>query len=123
MFPGMGAHSLLKRRVGDRLARQLIEDGKTRTAEELYELGLIDVLCEKGEGEKAVREYVAAHQQRFATDLTLKRVRQRTDALSRGELIDIVDLWIDLALTLSEADLRRMDCLARHQERRRATAA
>ena len=122
MFPGMGAHSLLKRRVGDRLARQLIEDGKTRTAEELYELGLIDVLCEKGEGEKAVREYVAAHQQRFATDLTLKRVRQRTDALSRGELIDIVDLWIDLALTLSEADLRRMDCLARHQERRRATA-
>jgi DSF synthase len=121
LFPGMGAHSLLKRRVGDRLARQLIEDGKTRTAEELYELGLIDVLCEKGEGEKAVREYVEAHKQRFATDLTLKRVRQRTDALSRGELIDIVDLWVDLALTLSEADLRRMDCLARHQERRRAT--
>ena len=69
------------------------------------------------------RASVEAHKQRFATDLTLKRVRQRTDALSRGELIDIVDLWIDLALTLSEADLRRMDCLARHQERRRATAA
>ena len=50
-------------------------------------------------------------------------MRQRTDAITRAELIDIVDLWIDLALTLGEADLRRMDCLARHQERRRAAVA
>jgi DSF synthase len=32
LFPGMGAYSFLKRRVGDRTARMLIEDGKTRTA-------------------------------------------------------------------------------------------
>jgi DSF synthase len=123
MFPGMGAHSFLKRRVGERLARQLIEDGKTRTADELHELGLIDLVCGKGEGEAVLRQHLAGRRDRFATDLTLKRVRQRADALGRGELIDIVDLWVDLALGLSEADLRRMDCLARHQERRRATAA
>jgi DSF synthase len=120
LFPGMGAHSFLKRRVGDRLARLLIEDGKTRTADELQELGLVDILCEKGEGERTLREHIAGRRDHFATDLTLKRVRQRTDAITRAELIDIVDLWIDLALTLGEADLRRMDCLARHQERRRA---
>ena len=67
-----------------------------------------------------MREHIAGRRDYFATDLTLKRVRQRTDAITRAELIDIVDLWIDLALTLGEADLRRMDCLARHQERRRA---
>lgn len=122
MFPGMGAHSFLKRRVGDKLARLLIEDGKTRTAEELHELGLIDVLCEKGEGEATLRAFLDGRKDRFNTDLALKRVRQRTDALTRGELIDIVDLWVELALTLGEADLRRMDCLARHQQHRRATA-
>jgi DSF synthase len=42
--------------------------------------------------------------------------------VSRAELVDIVDVWVDLALDLGEADLRRMDCLARHQERRRAAA-
>ncbi len=123
LFPGMGAHSFLKRRIGDRLARQLIEDGKTRTADELLELGLVDVLCEKGEGERVLREHIAGRRDRFATDLTLKRVRQRTDGITRAELIDIVDLWTDLALTLGEADLRRMECLARHQERRRAAVA
>ena len=120
LFPGMGAYSFLKRRVGGRMARQLIEDGKTRTADELHELGLVDVLCEKGHGEAALRAHIAEREGRFATDLTLKRVRQRTDPVTRAELVEIVDLWADLALTLSEADLRRMDCLARHQERRRA---
>jgi DSF synthase len=123
LFPGMGAYSFLKRRVGDRTARMLIEDGKTRTADELHELGLVDILCEKGQGEAALRAHIAEREGRFATDLTLKRVRQRTDPVTRAELVDIVELWADLALTLSEADLRRMDCLARHQERRRASAA
>jgi DSF synthase len=59
LFPGMGAYSFLKRRLGERQARMLIEDGKTRTADELHQLGLIDVLCEKGEGEAAVRRYAA----------------------------------------------------------------
>ena len=40
--------------------------------------------------------------------------------MTKAELIDIVDLWVELALTLGETELRRMDCLARHQERRRA---
>lgn len=123
LFPGMGAYSFLRRRVGERLARTLIEDGKTRSAEEMQALGLIDIVCDKGEGEAALRRFVQERQGRFATDLTLKRVRHRSDPLGKAELIDIVDLWVERALELSEADLRRMDCLARHQERRRAAAA
>jgi DSF synthase len=123
MFPGMGAHSLLKRKVGDRLARTLIEDGKTRSADEMKELGLVDIVCEKGEGEAALRARLAERSAGFAADLALKRARQRTDQLTRAELIDIVELWVELALGLTEADLRRMDCLARHQERRRAATA
>lgn len=119
LFPGMGAYSLLRRRVGERMARTLIDDGRTRSADELHELGLIDVVCETGEGEATLRKLVTDRAGRFGTDLALKRVRQRTDPLTKAELVDIVDVWVELALGLSEADLRRMDCLARHQERRR----
>lgn len=122
LFPGMGAYSLLRRRVGEHMARTLIEDGRTRTADELHALGLIDVVCEPGEGEAALRKLVSERANRFGTDLALKRVRQRSDPLSKSELIDIVDVWVELALNLTEADLRRMDCLARHQERRRTRA-
>ena len=122
LFPGMGAYSLLRRRVGEQMARTLIEDGRTRSADELHALGLIDVVCEPGEGEAVLRNLLAERSKRFATELALKRVRRRSDPVSRAELVDIVDVWVDLALDLSEADLRRMDCLARHQERRRAAA-
>ena len=120
LFPGMGAHSLLRRKVGEKTARMLIEDGKTRTADEMQALGLVDIVCEPGEGEAALRAYVAEKGPRLATELALKRARQRTDPLSKAELIDITDLWVELALELGESELRRMDCLARHQQRRRS---
>lgn len=122
LFPGMGAHSFLRRRIGERMSRQLIEDGKSRSADELHELGLVDVVCERGQGETALRHFIAERRSRFGTDLALKRARQRTDLLSKAELIEIVDLWTELALDLDEPELRRMDCLARHQERRRSGA-
>lgn len=122
LFPGMGAFSFLKRRVGERTARMLVEDGKTRTADELHELGLIDIVCDPGQAKETLHKHVADRAGRFNTDLMLKRVRMRADPLSKSELVDIVDLWIELALELSPADLRRMECLARHQERRRAAS-
>lgn len=123
MFPGMGAHSFLRRKVGEHMARMLIEDGRTRSADEMRQLGLVDVVCGKGEGETALRQTIAERAPRFNTDLTLRRVRHRSDPIAKSELIDIVDMWVELALELGENDLRRMDCLARHQERRRAVAA
>ena len=120
LFPGMGAHSLLRRKVGERVARQLIEDGKSRSADELKELGIVDIVCETGTGEETLREFAQAKGGRLATELALKRARQRTDPLSKSELIDITDLWVELALDLGENELRRMECLARHQQRRRA---
>ena len=44
LFPGMGAYSFLERKVGEQLARTLIEDGRTRSADELKELGLVDLV-------------------------------------------------------------------------------
>lgn len=122
LFPGMGGYSFLKRRVGPQLARTLLEDGMTRNASEAKALGLVDRVCAAGEAERALRDFLAENDPRFATLLTLKRVRDRVDPVSRRELLDVVDMWVELAMGLGEAELRRMDCLARVQERRRALA-
>ncbi len=120
LFPGMGAYSFLRRRVGEVEARKLIEDGRTRSAQELFELGLIDILCDRGEAREALRSHARATERRFRTELTLKRMRSRVEPVTKSELMDVVELWVDLALELDEQDLRRMDALARHQERKRA---
>lgn len=123
LFPGMGAYSFLRRRVGELEARRLIEDGRTRSAEELHDLGLIDLLVEQGEARDALRTYASEHADRFRTALVLKKMRSRVEPVTKSELIDVVELWVELALELREADLRRMDALARHQERRASRAA
>jgi DSF synthase len=120
LFPGMGGYSFLKRKLGPALARQILEDGLSRTAEEVKALGLVDVVCDEGQGEATLRRLVADNARRFSTMLTLKLVRERADPPSKAELVDIVDLWVDLAMRLGEDELRRMDCLARVQEKKRS---
>ncbi len=120
LFPGMGAYSLLQRRLGEAKARELIEDGRTRSAEELHELGLIHRLVERGEARATLRQIARERARAFRTDLTLARVRRRVEALTREELDEVVTMWVDLALGLSDSNLRRMEALARHQQRKRA---
>ena len=71
------------------------------------------------DGETALRRHIGDTAGRFGTMRTLQRVRQRVNPVAKRELCDIVDLWTDLAMTLGEPELRRMDALARVQQKRR----
>src|SRR5688572_32819961 len=59
LFPGMGAYSLLSRRIGMRAAEELILSGRILPAAKLHEMGIVDVLARDGQGEAAVREWIA----------------------------------------------------------------
>ena len=50
MFPGMGAYSLLCRRLDGTRAQQLILSGRLYEAEELERMGLVDLVVEPGRG-------------------------------------------------------------------------
>src|SRR5207249_864252 len=54
LFPGMGAYSLLSRRIGARAAEELILSGRVLSAAKLHEMGIVDVLAPNGGGETAV---------------------------------------------------------------------
>ena len=120
LFPGMGAYSFLARRVNPALAERLIFSGRLYTAEELYELGVVDVLAKDGAGIGALHDYVARNSDRHAAHRAIYAARHRYNPISRDEMLDIATTWVDTALTFNDKDLRKMERLAAAQDRRRA---
>lgn len=118
LFPGMGACSLLARRIGIRAAEQLILSGKIMTAAELHKMGIVDVLATDGQGETAVRNWIARNAKRRNGMQAVFRARQFIHPVTRAELDGIVELWVDAALRLGERDLKMMNRLVRAQMKR-----
>lgn len=118
LFPGMGAYSFLSRRLGATETERVILSGKTWKAEELYELGVIDVLAEPGQGETVVRECISERRRRSPnTMLALQQVRKAVNPVSHEELAEIAMIWVDAALRLNQRDLKIMDRLVRSQNK------
>ncbi len=118
LFPGMGAYSLLSRRVGAIKAEEMILSGKIYSAEELHALGLIDVLAEDGHGEQAVRDWIAQNRKRHSILKAVHDVRRRVGGLTLQELFDVTDRWVDEAMALDDTSLRRMERLRAAQAKR-----
>ena len=118
LFPGMGAYSFLSRRIGPVAAERMILSGKIFTAEELHEEGVVDLLVEDGGAPSAVRGYIARHSRRHNAEHALYRVRQRVSPITYDELSDIIDVWVDAAMRLTETELRKMERIAMAQNRR-----
>jgi len=118
LFPGMGAYSFLSRKIGNAAAEKLIMSGKVYTAEELHHLGVVDVLAEEGQGENAVRDYIARNRRKHNAHRAIYRSKRRVNPVTYEELRDIVDIWLEAAMSLGEQDLRKMMRLVAAQERR-----
>ena len=118
LFPGMGAYSLLARKIQPVDAEKMIFSGRIYDAEELHNMGIVDVLAEQGAGRAAVYEYIDRNQHRHSAHRAVYKVRQRISGVDFNELSDISDVWVEAALSLSEADLKRMDRFAAAQDRR-----
>jgi len=115
LFPGMGAMTFLGRRVGHQKAEKIILSGKLFLAEELYEMGAIDILAEPGEGESAVYEYIRKENKARNGSLALRAAREISQPAPYDELIRITEIWVDAALRLSSKDLKMMERLVSRQ--------
>jgi DSF synthase len=118
LFPGMGACSLLARRIGIRAAEELILSGKILPASELHRMGVVDVVATDGQGETAVRNWIARNAKRRNGMQAVLRARHFIHPVTREELDGIVELWVDAAMRLGERDLKMMQRLVRAQMRR-----
>src|SRR5258708_27851970 len=118
LFPGMGAYSLLSRRVGTKRAEEMIFSGRIYTAAELHEMGVVDVLAEDGLGEAAVDDYICRNERRRNAMQAMFSCRQHLNPISYDELLNITNLWVDAALRLEEKELKLMSRLGRSQLKR-----
>ena len=117
LFPGMGAHCFLTRRIGSAEAMKVILSGQVYTAEAMHAMGVVDILVEDGTGEAAVREHIARSGSRHRAQAAIYKARRRVSPVSLQELRDVTDIWIDTAMALTPQDLRRMAHLVAAQDR------
>jgi len=118
LFPGMGAYSLLSRRIGMRAAEDLILSGRILSAAKLHEMGVVDVLCKDGEGRQAVRDWIARTAKHRNGLQAAFCARRRVAQLTRDELDAIANIWVDAAFRLQDRDLKMMGRIVRAQMRR-----
>lgn len=123
LFPGMGAYSILARKVGPRIAEDLITSGRVLTAEQMHELGLVDYLAEPGEGEAVVRKAIAGRRTNLHGYWAYQRAKQHGPLrVSHTELLQITREWVDAACSLAPRDLKVMERLVRAQDKRSEVA-
>ncbi|MFT7234938.1 MAG: DSF synthase [Methylophagaceae bacterium] len=115
LFPGMGAYTLISRKAGASVAERMILSGKLYDAEELYDLGIVDILAEKGEGELELYKYIKAVNRSPNTYKAMSKVKDLNNRVSYQELVDIANIWADAALELTARDLRMMERLVHRQ--------
>jgi DSF synthase len=115
LFPGMGAYSLLSRKIGCGAAEKMILSGKLFLAEEMFDIGIVDILAEKGEGEMAVHNYIKSANRASNTYNMMRRVKDTCNQVNYKELEDIAMIWVDAALQLTDKDLRMMSRLVKRQ--------
>jgi DSF synthase len=120
LFPGMGAVSLLTRRIGLRAAEDLILSGRIHKAKELAEMGLVDVVAPDGMGECTTYDWIRKNDRRRNGMQAVFHSRGYVHPITREELDQIAEAWIDAALRLDEKDLRMMKRLVGAQQRRLA---
>jgi len=117
-FPGMGAFSFLSRKLDPVRAQKIIMSGRIYTAEEFYDMGLIDVLANKGEARAAAQKYIFENRRRHSLLYAMNKVKNKVNGLTREELREVTEIWVDTALKIDPQDLRRMELLMLAQQRR-----
>lgn len=117
LFPGMGAHSLLSRKLGTAMADRLILSNEIYSAQDMFEMGIVQQLAEPGEGVDAVRRFISKSQRKHAGLVGARRAMRAAAPITLSELRDIVGHWADSALQLGESDLKLMTRLASAQAR------
>lgn len=118
LFPGMGAFSLISRKVSPRVADDLITSGRMVSAEEMHELGVVDFLAGQGMGEWLAQKVIADKSHCLNGLRAHQRAKMHTPfAVTYEELMAVTQEWVRAACTLEPRDLKLMERLVKAQDR------
>ena len=112
LFPGMGAYTFLRQRVSSRIAEEIIYCSHEYTAKELYNMDIVDQLCETGQGYKTTLQFIKERQHKHQGIHAMRRMVQQYSKIDKQELYAIVDHWVESVLALDGKQLRLIDVLS-----------
>jgi DSF synthase len=117
-FPGMGAMTLLSRRLGSAGAETLIASGKVHSGRHMYDLGVIDIIAPNGQAHETAQAWMREGGERlFDRRLAMAGARRRFFPVAASELEAITDLWVECSCSVTPHDVRHMERLASAQKR------
>jgi DSF synthase len=114
-FPGIGAYTFLSRKIGISMTERIILSGKIYSAEELHNLGVIDVLVDDGQGEMAVYNHISKENRCENAISALRKIRQLHSPLEFKQLAEVADLWVESSMQLNSRDIRMIERLISKQ--------
>lgn len=117
LFPGMGAYSLVARRVGAAFAEEMMLTGRIYSAEEMKDIGLVHMVVEPGQGIEAARDFMQKNKRRHVGARAVFKAGHVVNPVSLDELDRIVQIWADACLQLRERDLKVMQRLVAAQDK------
>lgn len=118
LFPGMGAYSLLSRKLSVGDANTILKSDKIHKARYLQSLGLIEELTEKGEAKVSLHSFIKKATERFNFEYHHVKSKKNVFPLQKEELLKITDLWVEACMKISTFDLRKMEILINAQSRK-----
>jgi DSF synthase len=107
-FPGMGAYSLLRRKLGRQEAESLILSGRVFDGAEGFEIGVVDQLAEPGGIEDGLWALLRKMEKKRNTYRSLVKARRHYQPVRLAELEAIVDDWVDGSMAMSGRDQSHM---------------
>ncbi|GAA4275774.1 crotonase/enoyl-CoA hydratase family protein [Aquimarina mytili] len=118
LFPGMGAHSLLIRKIDIVEADRLIRSSRTYKARFLQSLGLVEKVTEKGKPMQGLNDFVDKISEQFNFEYHHIQCKKLVNPLLKKELLAITNLWVKACMKVGSFDLRKMEILAKAQLRK-----
>lgn len=118
IFPGMGGYHLLCQRLPPAQVERLMLSGRKRGAQELGAMGVVDIVAEPGEGNRALYGFIEENRRHRNGYLALQSVKRKVHPVSYEDLMEVCSYWVDTTMRISERDLRMMERLVRAQDRR-----
>jgi len=115
LFPGMGAYNFLCKRIAPSLARRVITSGQLYSADEFFEMGIIDHVAEEGCGVEEVESFIKKHKKSRNGYSAFEKVTQAMNPITYDSLYEIVKIWVDAAFRITPRDLKIMERLAKAQ--------
>lgn len=117
MFPGMGAYSFLARMIDPVQVEKMILSGRIYSTNELTEMGIIDGVADVGGGEGFVISMIKRLDKTKNTRDAVKRIRQIVNPVSYNEMLEVGELWVDAAMSLTSKERRVMERLIKSQDK------